>query len=123
MAAQVAHGRSPWQVALGQRPAGVGQDDLAAMGRPGDAGRPIDVEPDVVVAARDALAAVEPHPHADSDALGPGGRGQRALRLDRRGDGRGSVSKDDQEGVALGAPLGAVVRGEGHPQQAMVLLE
>ena len=92
----------------------VRDQDLAAMRRRGDPGRAVDVEADVIVAAADALAAVQPHPNGDGAPVRPVGRGERTLCLDRRGDRRRRVAEDHEEGVALGATLDAA-RGRQSP--------
>ncbi len=79
------HRHSFRQAVLDQGPGGPGDQDLPAMGRGRDPGRSMDLDPDVLVAARDALAGVEPHPDAKRARLwqcgelpqGPHRRGRR----------------------------------------------
>ncbi|HEX2027190.1 MAG TPA: hypothetical protein VHF25_04245 [Nitriliruptorales bacterium] len=73
----------------------------------GDARRPVDVQPDVVVTTEPALAGVQPHPDSDRSCLGPRLGGQSPLDLHggaHRGRGAG---EHHEEGVAFGADLHA----------------
>jgi hypothetical protein len=75
------------------------------VGSSGDASGSMDVETDVVVAAGDALTAVNAHPHVQWLATGPRRRCDGSLRCDSSGDCGRSVAEDNEERVALGGAL------------------
>jgi hypothetical protein len=60
-------------------PGGAGEEHLPAGGRPGDPGRPVDVDADIVVAAEHPLAGVQAHADPDREAVRPGVAGQGPL--------------------------------------------
>ena len=80
-------------------------DHLAAMAHRGDAGRPIDVDPEVVVTPERALAGVHADPDADLRSVGPGMRRESLLGLRRREHRAGRRAEDGEERVALGTDL------------------
>ena len=98
-------------------------EDLAAVGGGRDPRRPVDVEADDVAAGR-------PRPRRCGGPSGPGRR-RRPATARRRGraapstaaaTARSADGEDDEERVALGALLDAVVGREGGPQQRPVAL-
>ena len=98
-------------------------DDLAAVCCSGDPRRTVNVDPDIVVAAGDALAGVKAHPDARRLATRPGRGREGALRRNRGGDSRRRVAEDDEERVALGRSLDPAGRCECGPEEALMLLE
>ena len=72
-------------------------------------GGPVDVEAGEGPAHPFGLAGVESHPDADRLSIRPGLGGERPLPGDRRGDRRPCALEPDEERVALGALLLAVV--------------
>ena len=104
-------------VALEKPPGRLGEDDLASVGRRSDPGGAVDVHPDVPLVGLDRLSRVEPHADADRSArerLSPVLGRRDCVRRSREGD---------EERVALGIHLRAVVPREGVPQGAAVLGE
>jgi hypothetical protein len=83
----------------------------------GDPRGPVDVDPDVALVRDQGLAGVEADPDADGAIREPG------LRVAGGRQGVGSPSERDEEGVALGVDLYAVVPLEGVAQHAPVLGE
>ena len=75
----------------------------------------VDCEPRVTVAGWERLAGVQPHPHLDLHAFGPGMRQQGQLPFDRREERVACICKRDEEGVTLGIDLVAVMRLESRP--------
>ena len=121
--AEVAHIHSGGQGATRERLRLRRQQHLAAVRRRGDAGRPMDVEPDVVVAAPAALAGVDPDPDLDDRAVRPIGSCQRLLDGDRGPDRAGRRREDHEERVALGADLDAILVRDRRPDQLGLPLE
>ena len=80
-------------------------DHLAAVAHRGDAGRPVDVDPEVVVPAERALAGVHADPDADLRSVGPRIRRESLLGLRRREHRAGRRAEDGEECVAFGADL------------------
>jgi hypothetical protein len=66
----------------------------------------MDVHPDVPGVGDDRLAAVDAHPHADTDF------GQGFLRRDRGRNGLGRSPEDREERVAADVDHEAIVRGD-----------
>jgi hypothetical protein len=64
---------------LDQSPGGVRDDDLPAVGRPGDPGRPVHVDADIVVPAQHPFTGVQPHPDSQGEPWGPVVGGQASL--------------------------------------------
>ena len=107
-----------------QRAGRLGDQDLAAVARGGDARGPVDLERRVVPARGwGRLARVEPHPDADLGVGRPRMRRERALRRDGRRRGRAGAGERHEERVALRLHLHAAVRREGCPQDRAVSLE
>ncbi len=69
--AEIAHIDPARQAATGERLGLRRQQYLPAMGRPRDAGRPVDVEPDIVVATAPPVAGMDPDADLDDRALRP----------------------------------------------------
>ena len=86
----------------GERPGGLGHDDLAAVRRGGDAGGAVDVEPDVVVAPEHSLTGMDPHPDQHPATLRPRFGGKAALGDDGGGHRRRSRGERGEERVAFG---------------------
>jgi hypothetical protein len=80
--------------------------DLAAMSCGGDAGRAVNVDPDVAFVDRERLAGVDADPHAQ------GAFPEGALPFVRGFDGIGRPRERVEEGVALRVDLGAAALGE-----------
>ena len=93
------------------------------MGRVDDARRLVQRERHVRVAARARVAAMDADPHAHRHLGRPRGIRQRALGLHRGADRVRGLAERDEEGVALGLQLVAVVLAPGSSQQRMVLVE
>ena len=70
--AEVAYGGPLGDGVLDQAAGGAGDDHLAAVGRPGDPGRPVDVDADVVVPSQHPLAGVQAHAHPHREPSGQG---------------------------------------------------
>jgi hypothetical protein len=75
----------------------------------------MDADTDVSVVVDVRLGGVQPHPHADRSFR------QRSLSVDRRRDGVARALERDEEPVARGVDLVAVVPGEGVAQELPVL--
>jgi hypothetical protein len=85
------------------------------VARGGDAGSPVDVDPDVSLVGHRRLAGVQSHAHADrpvGECLA--GRCRRRQRV-------GCLRERDEERVSLRAHLDAAIAGEFLPQRATVL--
>ena len=93
------------------------EEHLAAVPRSHHPCGAVDVHPDVVVVGDDRLAAVDSHPHPDTDL------GQGVLRGDRGRDGVGRSLEDDEERVAAGVDHDATVLGDRRTHDAVVLCE
>ena len=78
----------------------LGEQDLAAAARLGDAGRAVNVQAVVVAVAHGRLPGVEAHADTQLDALRPGMGGDCALRLGDCLDCSARVLEDDEELVA-----------------------
>ena len=78
---------------------------LAAVAHRGDAGRPIDVDPEVVVTPERAFAGVHADPDSDLRSVGPRIRREPFLGLRRRERRAGRRAEDGEERVAFGADL------------------
>ena len=83
----------------------------------------VNAEPDVAILADARLARVQPHPHLDLDPVGPGVRGEITLSIDCRCDSVLASLEGDEERVALGVDLPAVVCRERGSQDALMLGE
>ena len=83
----------------------------------------VNAEPDVAILADARLACVQTHPHSDLDPVGPGVRREITLRIDCRCDRILASLEGDEEGVALGVDLPAVVCRERSSQDALMLGE
>jgi len=108
---------------FGQCAGRLGDQDLAAVGRGGDAGGPVDVDSHVVVPTSNALPAVEAHPDADFCSLRPVGPVKRSLRGDGRSYRRWRIFEYDEKPIALSPPLDTVVGLEGGSQETVVLFQ
>ena len=75
----------------------------------------VDVHPHVLVVGDARLAAVDAHPHTDTDFV------QAILRLDRGRDGVRRSLEDDEERVAAGVEHDAIVSGDCGAHHAVVL--
>jgi hypothetical protein len=93
----------------------LGEDDLTTVSGRGDAGRAVDVHPDVALVGHDRLARVEPHAHADRP------RRQCFPGLVRRRHRVGCSGEHDEECVALRVHLDPCVSRERVPQRPPVL--
>ena len=123
MVAQVAQVHPAGQRATGERLRLRREQHLPAVGRGGDPRRPVDVEPDVVVATASTVAGMHPDADLDDGALRPGRGGEGALDRDRCTDGAGGCREDHEERIALGADLHAVPGGDRRPDQLGLPLE
>ena len=106
-----------------QRPRRLGDQDLSAVPRVADPSRPVDGEPDVLVADRCRLARVHTDPDAQIDALGPGVRGQGVLRRDCGLDRLAGPAESDEERVAVGVELATARLAPGAAEQALVVAD
>src|ERR687886_664305 len=100
--------RDPAEVVLGlldERVRRRRDEDLPAARDPADPGRPVDGEAHVAIGGDRRLTGVDAHAHADPSTLGPLGRLERPLALDRREDGVPRIAEDEEDGVALRAEL------------------
>src|SRR5207245_2116327 len=86
-----------------------------------DARSQMEAEAEVALLLHPGLAGVETHADAELGAVGPLVRGERALRLRRRGHPVAGAAEDDEEGVALGAHLLPAVLGERSAHELTVL--
>jgi hypothetical protein len=120
--AEIAQARRARQVSLDQIPGGLREEDLAAVRRPGDARRSVDIQPEVIVAAQDPLAGVHSHPDSNLDPVWPGRRGKLALGPDRRADSAARRGEHGEEGVPLGAHLAAPAFANGGTDHSVVAL-
>jgi hypothetical protein len=98
----------------------LGDEDLPAVRRGGDASSAMDVDADVVTADDERLARVQAHAHADGGAVRPGVRGERLLGGYGRSQPGDRVREGDEEAVALRVDLAPAVPVEGVPQQPTV---
>ena len=107
-----------------ERPRRFGDHDLSAVARGSDPCRTVDVDPDVVVAAHDTVAAVQTHADADLDAVGPGVGREPSLRRHRCSDGSPRGREHREERVTFGSDLHAISLGDGVPHdRGMLVLE
>ncbi len=109
---------------LRSQPAGgLGDQDLPPVAGRGDPGRPMDVEPDILVASQSSLARVHPHP----DPNGPVARPRVFAQLPLGGCGRGhrirGRDEDGEERVAFRSDVDASVIADGFPEDVVVLLQ
>jgi len=119
---QVTQGRPIGQGAGHQPPGGAGDDHLPAPGRPGDPGRPVHVDADVVVPAQHPLPGVQAHAHPDRGPRRPGVGGQGPLGGHGRPDRRHRAGEGGEEGVALGADLDPVAVADRPAQDGRMLV-
>jgi len=68
------------QLVLDELPRRVRQQNLTAVARRTNARATVDAHPDISFATDERLTSVDPHPHTDGDTVGPGLRGEPALR-------------------------------------------
>ena len=107
-----------------ERPRRFGDHDLTAVARGSDPCRTVDVDPDVVVAAQDTVAAVQTHPDANLAAVGPGVGRESSLRRHRCSDGSTRGGEHREERVTFGSDLHAISLGDGVPHdRGMLVLE
>ena len=90
-----------------QGPRGLREDGLPSVGRSGDAGGTMHVDPDVPVQADHPVSRVKAHPNPDLDRGRPRVPGQASLRRHRGLNGSRRALEHGEEGVALGAHLHA----------------
>ena len=82
----------------------VRQENLPTVAGGGDPGRTVHVHSDVALVRQQRLARVDAHPHGDAVLL------KKSLRVAGRGRRVARTAEGDEEGVALGVDLDAVVR-------------
>ncbi len=70
-----------------QLPGRAGDHDLPAVGGRGDAGSPVEIQPDVALVEPRRLAGVHAHPNPSRCAIGPGRGREGPLRLQARSHG------------------------------------
>ncbi len=116
--AEVPKGHAVRQPRLDLGAGGAGHHDLPPVRRRRDAGGPVDVDPDVVVAAERPLPRVQAHPRPDVVRQ----PGEPALGLDRRGDSLRGVREHHEERVAGRADLDAAVVPHGPADHLRVLI-
>jgi hypothetical protein len=109
-----------WQVVLDQAASGLRQQHLAAVRRIPDASRAVDRETDVALPGGGGLAAVDADPHPNLHTVRPGLGNQGLLDRDRRRNRVCGAAEGDEECVALGVDLAAVVGGERLAQHHLV---
>jgi hypothetical protein len=85
---------------------GVGEEDLAAPGRSGDAGGSVYVDAKVVVTSEDPVSGVKAHANAHGPWVGPSVGGQGTLDGYRGPHGASRRMKHGEESVPLGADHG-----------------
>src|SRR5207237_6436987 len=85
--------------------------------------RAVHVQSDVAVTAQAPFAGVQAHPYPHWTALGPGLLSQATLCDDGRLDRLGGRAENGEEGVAFGADLESVVRGNGLAEDGCVALQ
>ena len=96
-------GRAVVFLVVEERGCRLREQDLAALARRADPGGPMDRE-SVVLTVRDrSLTRVDADAHAERHAVGPGVRGQRALRSERGEHGVLRAAERDEERVPLRA--------------------
>jgi hypothetical protein len=117
---QVAEAHAGWKDVLDEGPGRTRDEHLSAVAGSRDPCRPVDVQPDVVLAARDALAGVNAHPHPHLVALGPRVRRKGALCLDRGTERPWRGRKHGEEGVAVRLHLDAAGGGDGIAQDPVM---
>jgi hypothetical protein len=86
----------------------------------GDARRPVDIQPDIVLAHHQRRAGMQPHTYPQWRAIRPGITCQCALRVDGRGQCISGAGEGDEEAVTLGIDLDAAVRLDGRPYHLVV---
>ena len=101
MLSEIAEARAVWQAALGQRRSGLGDDDLAPMGRVGDPRGAVNLQPDVIGADKRCLARVDPHAHPDRVTVRPLLRSEADLSVDRCADRIRSFGEDCEHRIPL----------------------
>ena len=121
--AQVAERHALRERVRQERPRRFGDHDLTAVTRGSDACCMIDVDPDVIVATQDPVAAVHAHPDADLAAVGPGVGRQSSLRRHRCSDRSTRGREDREERVTLRADLHTIPLGDrvSHDRGMLVL--
>lgn len=98
-------------LALGQGSSRLAHQDLAAVRGPGDPGRPMNVDPDVVVRTqKPALAGV--HAHAHTDGMREPVIGERSLDAGGSLERVAWAAEHDEEGVTLRPHLDPIVLGD-----------
>ena len=86
-----------------ERPRWAGNENLPPVPCRADPGGAVDVEPEIIVAAKRPLTGVDPHPHPKLDALGPVMIVDRTLGGHRSADRLRRCGEHGKERVALGA--------------------
>ena len=119
---EVPQGHPGRDLPLHQDPGGVGDDHLAAGGRPGDPGRPVHVDAAVVVPAQGPLAGVQAHPDPHREPGRPPVAGQAPLGGHRGPDRRHRAGERREEGIAFGADLDPVAVPDRLAQDRRVLV-
>ena len=112
MLPEIPEGGSLGKGVLHQRPGGVGDDDLPAVGRVGDPSGPVHVDADVVVPSQDTLPGVHAHPHPQQRTGGPVVGGQAALSCHRRPHRPHGAAEHQEEGISVGADLHPAAVGD-----------
>ena len=109
---------------VNESPGGVGEDDLAAVGRGGDPRGPVHVDADIVVSAPHPLPGVKSHPDPHAGARGPVVGGQAPLDGHRGPDRPRRVGEHKEEGVPLRADLHPVsLRGGSANDRGVLVLD
>src|SRR5680860_1055725 len=103
-------------MATHQRVRGCGQHRLSAVCRGSYPSRPVHVHPDIAVLVSVRLTRMKTHPYPQRNVVGPRVLLKATLPLPRSEQRMLRRSEDDEEAVALGAHLMAVVRIEGCAQ-------
>ncbi len=112
--AQTPH-REPSQLPTHPRPTGekglcgLGEQDLPSPTCGGDPGRPMHVDPRVVVADQRWRPGVDPHPHPHLGVCGPLTCGELPLGFDGCGHGGARLGKGEEQPVALGTEYHSIV--------------
>jgi hypothetical protein len=97
-----------------------GEYDLSTVARRSDPCGPVNIEPDVVVAADPALPRMKTHAAAHAYPLRPGGRRNSLLGLCRCGYGSEGRRKCGEERIPLGPDLRSTVAGDRGPHESIV---
>jgi hypothetical protein len=108
------------EVVLHHRTCRIGDQDLPAVARPRDPGRPVNIDPKVVVAPEHPLTRVQAHANPYGTGVGPLALFEGALGGHRRAKGPHRAPECGEERISFGPNHVPVLRVDGRPHDLVV---